>query len=346
MNAKKYSELRDPSRPPLQDLLPLSFPLSLYVETTNRCNFRCRYCPMSLKGYSQVAGGFRTMTLDEFKRIADDIKANQRLKVLRFYLMGEPLLNPQLPEMIRYSHSLRLAERTELTTNGSLLDEAKSRAILGSGLDYLRVSISAVDPERQKAITQSEITVEEIRHNVETFRRIRDESRRSSPFLYVKMLATGRSDEDRRFLELYRDLADEAVIEQPMNWDGFDQHDLLGAYYQGNQTGEERAFYPYPKEVCPFPFYTLVVNVNGDVTVCCVDWNKATRVGNVFDASLQSIWEGAALRDLRRLHVSHRRRANPSCRDCRFLFTSPDNLDHMPADLAEKLVGPSKEIHE
>lgn len=331
MELPKYTELRESARPKLERLLPLSFPISMYLETTNRCMFRCTYCPMSLDGYEQECGGFRTMSLTEFQKIADDIKAGGILKVLRFYFMGEPLLNRELPAMITTACRMKLAERTELTTNGVLLNEATSKALINSGLDYLRISISSVLQSRHEQITQTPIKVEDIYNNIRRFRQLRDEANAVKPFLYVKLLDPGNPAEKDRFLDMYRDLADEAVVEETMNWNSYGDHDLsLGASAATPQ--------PAAKEVCPFPFYTLAITANGDTTVCCVDWNKATTVGNVFEEDITTIWNGEKMRLFRQMHLTRNRRDNPSCKNCTFLYTTPDNIDNMPEDTVAALI--------
>ena len=339
MGLQKYSSLRESARPSLESLLPLPFPLSIYIETTNRCIFRCRYCPMSLPGYAQTVGGFRTMTLAEFIKIAQDIKSGGLLKVLRFYFMGEPLLNPELPKMIKTACKMNLAQRTELTSNGVLLDTEKSVALVNSGLDYLRISISSVDPVRHGQVTQTSVSVEEIFDNIRSFRNTRDKMGSVKPFLYVKLLDPLNQAETQRFLEMYGSVADETAIEKPMNWNNYEKRNLIEATYGSDVSAERNDLYPYPKEVCPFPFYTLMVNVNGDVTTCCVDWNKATRVGNVFESGLKSIWNGEQLRNLRQIHITRRRVLNPSCGNCTFLYTVPDNLDNMSESTIHAVLG-------
>lgn len=276
------------------------------------------------------------MSLPEFNKICHDIKAGGKLKVLRFYLMGEPLSNPDLPEMIKTACQMGLAERTELTSNGVLLDKKKSQEIIGSGLDYLRISISSVDESRHKRITQSKIQVDNIYHNIEQFRRIRDEMGQQKPFLNVKMIDSQDEKENMKFCNMYEAIADEAIIEKPMNWNSQKNSDFIKNTYGKNNAIDPKQLYPYYKEVCPFPFYTLVVNVDGDVTACCVDWNKNTCVGNVFDAPLKSIWDGEKMRDFRRMHLLRKRKENRSCSDCQFLFTTPDNIDDLSIDKIEK----------
>jgi len=336
---KKYSGLRDMARHSLGRLLPLEFPISMYVEPTNRCNFRCRYCPMSLPGYAKASGGFKMMSLSQFTKICHDIKDGGHLKALRFYLMGEPLLNPHLAKMIAMAHRMKLSERTELTTNAVFLNRGISRALINSGLDYLRISISSVDPKRHERITQTRVEPGHIRDNIKNFRRIRSRMGCRKPFIYIKMLDALDDVENSNFLKIYKPLGDEAAIEVPMNWNEYNNHDLLQGTYGKGRRINQKELYPYPKEVCPFPFYTLAVNVNGDVTVCCVDWLKATRVGNVFESTLKSIWDGEELRNFRRMHLLRVRRMNVSCRNCKYLYTTPDNIDDMPRSRITDIIG-------
>jgi radical SAM protein with 4Fe4S-binding SPASM domain len=293
---------------------------------------------MSLPEFPKISGGFRTMTVTEFKRICNDIKSSGKLKVLRFYLMGEPLLNPKLPEMIKIASKMGLAERTELTSNGSLLSEEKSKEIIYSGLDYFRISISSVDQLRHKRLTQTNIRIEQIYDNVKRFKEIRENLGNKKPFLYVKMLDSSNKKENSKFLRLYGAIADEVVIEKPMEWNSYGVHNLLKVVYKKKQAPNLNKTYLYRKSICPLPFYTLSISANGDVCVCCVDWNKATRVGNVFESSLKSIWGGPSLRDFYSLHISGRRVENPSCANCRFLYTVPDNLDYMSKSLINRLL--------
>ena len=48
----------------------------------------------------------------------------------------------------------------------------------------------------------------------------------------------------------------------------------------------------FKKKTCPFPFYTLAIHSNLKVSVCCVDWNKKTVVGDPKINTLKEIWTG------------------------------------------------------
>jgi MoaA/NifB/PqqE/SkfB family radical SAM enzyme len=58
---------------------------------------------------------------------------------------GEPLLHPQLPEIVSLFKEAGLY--VHLFTNGTLLDETTARGLIDAGLDILRVSLWAASPQ-------------------------------------------------------------------------------------------------------------------------------------------------------------------------------------------------------
>jgi radical SAM protein with 4Fe4S-binding SPASM domain len=325
-----YSKLRDAKRPSFASQLPLPGPWAMFLEMTNRCNFKCKFCPESLDDYTERVGGITALTFTDFKKICDDVLALGRLRVLRFYMLGEPFLHKELPDWVAYAKDHGVAERVEITTNATALTAANADRVLKSGLDYLRISIYAINPERHRSITQSQISPDHIRANIKYLWEARKRSGGSSPFIYVKMINPFDKEEEAAFRESYSDICDEIVVEQPMNWDNQEGNDFLDTAYKDNEEPVDRdGIFKYPKQVCPFPFYTLVVHSSGDVSVCCVDWEKKTVCGNVFKESLHDIWHGERLREFQRMHIERRRNENDACKNCTFLFTSPDNIDEI-----------------
>ena len=81
------------------------------------------------------------MDFELFQRIIDEA-ARVGVKRVHLYLHGEPLLHPQIVDMISYIKSRNLV--VHLTTNGMLLDKEKAEAILRSGVngaDHFRISV-------------------------------------------------------------------------------------------------------------------------------------------------------------------------------------------------------------
>jgi len=326
MPTKPYSQLRSKERKPLIDKLPLSLPFSIYLEPTNKCNFLCKSCPLSFDDYRDIIGYSGDMDFALYKKIIFDIKKLGKLISLKFYMEGEPLLNKNLIKMMQFAREQDIAERFELTTNASLLSEEIVKQLIDVKLDYLRISIYSVNQERHEKVTNSKIDINKIYANVKKAREIKDKSASQYPFIYVKMLDTFDEAENQKFKNIYAEIADEVMIEKPMNWNDYENRDLLGAYYGEKKPEAERTFTNY-KDVCPFPFYSCVINCDGTITICCVDWNKKTMIGDLKKNSFDEIWNGEVANEFRKMHLKREKYKNPSCKNCRFLYTSVDNLD-------------------
>jgi radical SAM protein with 4Fe4S-binding SPASM domain len=242
---------------------------------------------------------------------------------------------------------MEVAQNIIVTSNGSAITEKNAIALLDSGLTHLRVSIYGMDEEFHRKITGSTITPTQVHTNIARLRALRDARGIQTPHIYVKMIGTSETHSQlERFREIYSGVADEVNVENPINWNGFNDNDLVGALdpqhecdlslVQGwhKQKGQSNRH----KQICTTPFLSLNVKSDGIVTICIVDWNKGTAVGDITQESLADIWHGERLRAFRRMHIEGRRAENPSCRNCQVLYNSPDNIDALAAADAERLL--------
>lgn len=329
MNTKpRYSQLRGSKRILLRESVPLPAPLTLFIEPTNICNFKCVYCPESFANFEERSGGLSQLDLAAFEKIAIQVVELGRLKTLNLYMMGEPFVNKSLPDFVRIAKENNIAERVIVTSNGSLLTEQVARRVMEAGLDYLRISIYGGDAEAHALKTQSTIPLERVRANVARFRKMRDDLG-ASTYLYVKMIDSRDTEENQRFIDLFSPHADEVAIEGVMNWNDpiegnlaqIDRDELLKSQFFQNK-----------KEVCPFPFYSLVIHADLRVSICCVDWAKETVVGDLRQETLSDIWNGERLRRYQIAHLERRAHQLKGCADCTFLHTTPDNLDDLSVE--------------
>ncbi len=69
------------------------------------------------------------------------------------------------------------------------------------------------------------------------------------------------------------------------------------------------------KKTCFYPAYTSVIEWNGDIYLCCHDWQRRVSMGNVMQADFFEIWNGPAYRKYRKDLLSANRKNKP-CSDC------------------------------
>lgn len=334
----RYTELKVTNRQDLRRILPLAKPFTVLLEPSSLCNFRCVQCFQSLAddGYFRSTRGH--MPLERWVRVLDQLRAwpGARLKVLKLALYGEPLLNPAFGEMLRLARAADVAERIEITTNAALLSRRLAEVLVAERLDYVRVSIYGVDPDRHRAVTGSAFDVGTIHENLRVLQQVKQSAAAERPFVSVKMLDAYGPENDR-FMERYRDVADELYLDKPHDWVGGDGATFIRRYYGGNAAAAltDLASDRSPRVACPMSFTTMAVRSNGDVAPCCVDYPGGTNLGNVETHSLQEIWHSPAWRAFQELQLANRRRENRSCATCQIVHSNHytrDNIDGFPVE--------------
>lgn len=114
----------------------LQEPTTLTVEATTACNFRCGFC------YGRhIAQG--VMRVDAFLAILD---ALPRLAAVEFTGEGEPMLNKDVPEMIRACKAR--GAWVHLTTNGSRMTRERVETIFDLEVDAVATSMETLDHAR------------------------------------------------------------------------------------------------------------------------------------------------------------------------------------------------------
>ena len=110
------------------------------VEASSRCNVHCRFCPRE----KLPSTGF--MSEETFFRFLDSLPLNGA-DTLAFVGMGEPTLNPRLPDFIREAKARYPRVITWVTTNGTTLKDGMIERLEAAGLDILDVSFNGLDRE-------------------------------------------------------------------------------------------------------------------------------------------------------------------------------------------------------
>ena len=106
----------------------------VYLEITNCCNLACSFCP----GTTRRAA---FLTVAQFTHLAGALRGQTRF--LYFHVMGEPLLHPDLPELLDIAG--RMGFRVVLTTNGTLLPKRQRELLAAQALHKVSVSLHSFE---------------------------------------------------------------------------------------------------------------------------------------------------------------------------------------------------------
>lgn len=334
----KYTELKATNRQNLIEILPLRKPFTVLIEPSSLCNFKCVQCFQSIPTASYFTRSRGNMPLERFSRVIEQLKhwPGPRLKVLKLSLYGEPLINPDFCEMLKLAREADVADRIETTTNASLLTRKTAEQLVELALDYARVSIYASTQERHREITDSTVSVEKIHENLRELQEIKKSRSAQRPFVSCKML-DAYGEENERFFQVFRDVADELYLDKPHGWIKVPGADFIRSYYkdEADDAIADLRQHSTSRVACPMAFTTMAVRSNGDVAPCCVDFIGGTNLGHVDEDSLQAIWNSNRWYEFQKLQLENRKQANDSCARCDIYLSdhyTRDNIDGFPVE--------------
>ena len=111
----------------------------VYIEITNVCNMSCSFC----HGHSRPP---RRMSREEFCHVLDQLEG--QTKYIYYHLMGEPLINPQLPDFLRIAKERGF--KSIITTNGTLLPK-QGADMIAAGAHKVSISLHSFEGQDASA---------------------------------------------------------------------------------------------------------------------------------------------------------------------------------------------------
>ena len=115
-------------------------PLVLSWNVNRQCNLKCPHCYINATDKKPI----NELTTEEAKNLIDQIcEVSKPLLILSG---GEPLLRPDIYELIRYGASKGL--KMGLGSNGSLIDDAAAKKLKEAGIETVSISLDSHIPEQ------------------------------------------------------------------------------------------------------------------------------------------------------------------------------------------------------
>lgn len=312
------------NRTKLETVLPLTTPFVIFIDPSDACNFKCSFCPTGDNSLMKEVGRpLKQLDWDLYKKIIDDIcEFDDKVKVIRLYKDGEPLLNKRFADMVRYAKNSGCCERVDTTTNASLLTEERAIQIADAGLDRINISIEGMNKDQYLRFSGYRLnSFRDIVNNVETFYQNRKDCE-----VIVKINGDALSeDQKKEFIDTFGPIADGIWIESVMScWPEFDLRD-------GVVVNQNRGIYGQPiKEVsvCPYPFYSFSINPEGSASLCFLDWGRKLLIGDVINESVKDIWNSNKMKEYRLMFLRGDRKKHPVCGGCgQMTHGMPDDID-------------------
>lgn len=334
MKAKFKPRIDVENRTKLETVIPLRTPFIINIDPSDICNFQCKFCPTGDRELMKRTPGRNhgIMDFDLYKKIIEDIcEFDDKVKVIRLYKDGEPLLNPHFPEMVKYAKQSGCCDRVDTTTNASLLTRELSDRIIDSGLDRINISIEGVNSDQYLGFSQYNMDFKALVSNISYLY----ENKQNTEMI-VKINGDILSEDQKNdFIQIFGDISDGIFIESIMDcWPTFEQTKV--------EINNKRGIYGQRiKEVtvCPYVFYSVAVNSNGTVSLCFLDWKRELVLGDCNTEKIKDIWLGDKFRQYQIMFLRGERKNHPVCANCGQLRQGqPDDIDQYCSVLLDKII--------
>lgn len=155
-------------------------PFSISLEPTTSCNLRCPECPSGLRAFTRPKG---MLDKDFFTKTIDELQS--KLFYLIFYFQGEPYLNPDFLDMVRYAADKKIYTAT--STNAHYLTDENAKRTVESGLDRLIISL---DGTTQEVYTQYRIggNIEKVLEGTRNIVKWKKKLNSKTPYIFFQFL--------------------------------------------------------------------------------------------------------------------------------------------------------------
>jgi MoaA/NifB/PqqE/SkfB family radical SAM enzyme len=161
----------------------------IQVEVTSRCNAACFYCPRTAYG---GAWQDRLLSLAAFQRLLPALK---KTRLVHLQGWGEPFLHPDFLALTAMAKEAGC--RVSTTTNGMLLDEARLRQVVNSGLDVIAFSMTGLEESHDRA--RPGTSFRKVLEAIQSLNRLKAGEGRATPQIHIAymLLKSGIADLDK-----------------------------------------------------------------------------------------------------------------------------------------------------
>lgn len=289
-NIRNY--VRSKKFPPINQAF---LPFIAHIEVTNICNAECVMCPQST-----MKRKLGNMEDSLYRKIIEQCRP---LEAVWTFMMGEPLMDKNLPQRIAYAKNAGI-KKVGIFTNASLLKPDLADRLLASGIDHITISFDALTEQTFKEIRPG-LSFQDVTMNIENLVKLRRKLKQKKPFIAIEFVKMERNaPEAEPFRKKWKRIVDAVYIANMVNWGGVNQIEpAAGLFYKMRRP-------------CYMLWRDMVIFVDGRVALCCYDYEGSVILGDASKQSLKEIWTGEKLARIRKMHLNGEFEKIPICAHC------------------------------
>jgi len=282
-----------------------TLPSFIMLDPTKLCNLACSDC---VEKNTEVTVESNLFAKETFFKIIDEV--HKHTMIMALYVSGEPFLNKNIFEMIRYGHAKKMY--TYLSSNFSLkFDDQFASKIIHSGLDTMFISVSGFTNDIYKRMHIGG-DVEIIKNNIRELQAKKKALKSKYPKVAIRYLAAKyNTDQIEMFSKFARDNDIEFFEVSFMGMKNKDDH--LDDY---NHPDSLQPPATIKDTSCFWPWLMLSFHSDGQAQTCCYYYLNPPILGNVSEQTVDEIWNSKTQIQFREQMAQGGKKSLKSCENC------------------------------
>ena len=253
----------------------------IYIEITNICNLRCKFCPEASRKKEQ-------MELEKFEEVIS--KIHNHTKLVALHVKGEPLLHNQLEQILEILEKYKI--KANITTNGTLIKD--NLEIIKNSKSVRQINFSI------HSITQNQKLNKQYLHDI--FKSAEQLKNTIISYRLWNLKNIGENNVNRNIIK---------EIEDYYNIKNL-QHQLVENNFikiKDNMFINQDIEFTWPdinqkkiveKGRCLAIKEQLAILVDGTVVPCCLDNNGDIPLGNILEETMEDILKNSLTIDIKK----------------------------------------------
>ena len=260
----------------------------IYVEITNGCNLNCDFC-IKNKRISKF------INIHEFKILLDKIK--YYTDYIYFHVLGEPILHPNINELIDIASS---NFKINITTNGYLIDRIKDN----KNIRQLNISLHSFDDKYKLSLKQYLDNV---------FNTI-DKLTKNNTYISLRLWIKNKYNKDiidyinNRYNTDIKYDVENYTINNNLFINNF--HEFIWPDLNNNTYDESGTCYGLIDHIG--------ILVDGTIIPCCLDSRGDINLGNIYEDNLEDILESDKVKNIIN-NFKNNKKCEELCKHCKFI---------------------------